>query len=80
MPVSRAILGERPVPAETATTIPARIKLTDVLADVLIGAGMTCTVTLEKAERLQIAGEASGSCWRHFLAFWSGVASHEFSG
>jgi len=39
-----------------AQRIPVRIRLTDIPADVLISAGMTCTVTLEKAERPQIGG------------------------
>jgi multidrug resistance efflux pump len=39
-----------------AQRIPVRIKLTDVPADVLISAGMTCTVTLEKAEHPQVGG------------------------
>jgi multidrug resistance efflux pump len=45
-----------------AQRIPVRIRLTNVPADVLISAGMTCTVTLEKAEKPKI-----GTSVRNFL-------------
>jgi multidrug resistance efflux pump len=37
-----------------AQRIPVRIRLTDVPPGVLISAGMTCTVTLENAEKPRI--------------------------
>ncbi|WP_426418936.1 efflux RND transporter periplasmic adaptor subunit [Bradyrhizobium genosp. A] len=41
-----------------AQRIPVRIRLTDVSPNVLISAGMTCTVTLEKAEKPDIGKSA----------------------
>jgi putative ABC transport system substrate-binding protein len=49
--------------ARIGQRIPVRIELTDVPADGLISAGMTCTATLEKANALKSVG-ASG--WRPF--------------
>ena len=40
-----------------AQRIPVRIRLTEVPPDVLITAGMTCTVTLERGEKPQERGE-----------------------
>jgi multidrug resistance efflux pump len=43
-----------------AQRIPVRIRLTDVPPDVLISAGMTCTVTLERGEKPQLGTGVSG--------------------